>query len=114
MSLNSTLARSLNTFGRPCSARDEPAPSHPTSPGHPVSARRPIAHYFPQPRGDSFLHRHDPQLFGVSRQPLSPVADPTTTAPRSAHPGVVHLFALPPAPFGYHHLFHPPVSPATH
>ena len=33
-----------------------------------------------------------------------------TIAPRSAHPGLVHLLALPPAPFGHCDLYHPPRS----
>src|SRR5580704_11987073 len=108
-SLNSTLARSHNKSGRPCPSRYEPAPSPPASIGCSVSARRPVAHHFPQPGDDSFLPMHHPQFPEFSWRPIPAGAVPPAIAPRSAHPGLVHLLALPPPPFGHCDLFHPPL-----
>src|ERR1700694_2675729 len=114
MSLHSTLAPWHNRSGRPCLSRYEPAPSPPASDGCFVSARRPIAHHLSQPGDDSFLPLHHPQFPEFSRRSIPAGALPPTIAPRSAHPGLVHLVALAPAVFGDDHLYHPPLPSPLH
>src|ERR1700687_5246423 len=112
MSLNSTPARGPNRPARPCLSRYEPAPSPPASDGCSASERRPIAHRFPQPGDDPFLLLHYPQFPEFSRRSIPGGALPPAIAPRSAHPGLVHLVALPPAPLGHRDLYYPPLPSA--
>src|ERR1700682_6486084 len=112
MSLNSTPARWHNRFGRPRLSRYEPAPSPPASDGCLVSECCSIAPRFPQPRDDSFLLLHHPQFPEFSQRSIPAGALPPAIAPRSAHPGLVHLVALPPAPLGHRDLYYPPLPSA--
>src|SRR5439155_20565005 len=75
---------------------------------------RPNAHHFSRLGDDSLLPRHHTQFPAFPRRPIPPGAVPRTIAPRSAHPGLVHRLALPPAPFGHRDLFPPPLPSAPH
>src|SRR6266436_4584882 len=113
-SLNSTPARWHNRSGPPCPYRYESAPSPPASDGCFVSACRPIAHHLPQPGDDSFLLLHHLQFLEFPRRPIPARTLPPSIAPQSAHPGLVHLVALPSAPFGHRDLYYPPLPSAPH
>src|ERR1051325_2935604 len=114
MSSNNTLARWHYISGRHCPARYEPPPT-PTAPSDClVSSRRPIPHHFPPSGGVSFLLRHHSQFPDFSRRPISTGAVPPAIVSRPAHPGLVHLLAIPPAPFGHCHLYHSPLPSAPH